>query len=93
LQQAKTTKTAFDNATNARQLAFKDLKPLATKIVNALSASDATDLSVTDAKTINRKIQGTKSGSTSKTPVTPAEPNAPIPAEKPFPPASRVMIA
>lgn len=37
LQQAKTTKTSFDNATNARQLAFKDLKPLATKVVNALA--------------------------------------------------------
>ena len=42
LQQVKTTKTSFDNATNARQIAFKDLKPLVTKIVNALSVSGAT---------------------------------------------------
>ena len=37
LQQAKTNKTSFDNSTNARQLAFKGLKPLATKVVNALA--------------------------------------------------------
>lgn len=60
LQQTKTTKTNFDNATNARQIAFKDLKPLATKIVNALSVSGATNLVVADAKTINRKIQGVR---------------------------------
>jgi hypothetical protein len=67
LQQAKTTKTSFDNATNARQLAFKDLKPLSTKIVNALAVSGATTLAVDDAKTINRKIQGAKANSGTKT--------------------------
>ena len=82
LQQAKTTKTSFDNATNARQLAFKDLKPLATKIVNALSVSGATALAVDDAKTINRKIQGAKANGTAKVPATPADPNAPVPTDK-----------
>jgi hypothetical protein len=82
LQQAKTTKTSFDNATNARQLAFKDLKPLATKVVNALSASGATDLAIADAKTINRKIQGAKATGSTKTPTTPADPNASTPTDK-----------
>lgn len=82
LQQAKTAKTSFDNATNARQLAFKDLKPLATKVVNALSVSGATALSIADAKTIHRKIQGAKANGGTKTPTTPADPNAPIPTDK-----------
>lgn len=82
LQQAKTTKTSFDNATNARQLAFKDLKPLATKVVNALSVSGATDLAIADAKTINRKIQGAKANGDAKAPATPADPNAPAPTDK-----------
>ena len=79
LQQAKTTKTSFDNATNARQLAFKDLKPFATKVVNALAVSGATALAVDDAKTINRKIQGAKANGGTKTP---ADPNAPTPTDK-----------
>jgi hypothetical protein len=82
LQQAKTNKTSFDNATNARQLAFKDLKPLATKVVNALAVSGATALAVADAKTINRKIQGAKANGGTKTPTTPADPNAPTPTDK-----------
>lgn len=82
LQQAKTTKTSFDNATNARQLAFKDLKPLATKIVNALAVSGATDLAIADAKTINRKIQGAKANGGIKPPTTPADPNTPTPTDK-----------
>ena len=82
LQQAKTSKTSFDNATNARQLAFKDLKPLATKVVNALSVSGATDLAIADARTINRKIQGAKANGGTKAPTTPADPNAPAPTDK-----------
>jgi hypothetical protein len=66
LQQTKTTKTNFDNATNARQLAFKDLKPFTTKIVNAIAVSGAITLAIADAKTINRKIQGAKANGTKK---------------------------
>jgi hypothetical protein len=66
IQQVKTNKTGFDNATNARQIAFKDLKPLSTKIVNALAVSGASKLVLDDAKTVNRKIQGTRASSTAK---------------------------
>ena len=38
--------------------AFKPLKSLATKIINALDATDASAETVKDARTINRKIQG-----------------------------------
>lgn len=58
LQAVKVAKTAHDNATNAREIAFKPLKPLATKIVNGLAASDATAQTVADARSSNRKIQG-----------------------------------
>lgn len=53
------TKNAFDNVTGIRQTTFAPLKPLATKIINALSATDAPTTVIKDAKTINRKLQGT----------------------------------
>jgi hypothetical protein len=58
LQTVKTTQTAFNNATNSRMVAFKPLKALSTKIINALDATDALPETVKDAKTINRKLQG-----------------------------------
>ncbi|HMU78582.1 MAG TPA: hypothetical protein PKA86_12260, partial [Bacteroidia bacterium] len=41
VQAVKIAKTAYDNATNARELAFKPLKPLDTRVVNAMAASEA----------------------------------------------------
>jgi hypothetical protein len=58
LQAVKVAKTAYDNATNARELAFKPMKSLATKIINALAATEATQQTVDDVKTTNMKIQG-----------------------------------
>ncbi|MFZ5972131.1 MAG: hypothetical protein ACOYXA_11110 [Bacteroidota bacterium] len=58
LQAVKTAKTAHDNATNAREVTFKPLKPLSTKVINGLSATDATSQTVDDAKSTNLKIQG-----------------------------------
>ncbi|WP_298138005.1 hypothetical protein [Flavobacterium sp.] len=60
-----TTKNAFDNVTGIRQTAFAPLKPLATKVINSLSATDALDTVVKDAKTINRKLQGSRAMSSS----------------------------
>lgn len=56
------SKTAFSNATNARQNAFDPLKKHCTRVVNALDATDATDKLVKDAKSINNKIQGKRAG-------------------------------
>lgn len=61
LDNFKTQKTALDNATNARRIAFADFKILSTRIINALAVSGADDLAVEDAKAINYKIQGTSS--------------------------------
>jgi hypothetical protein len=58
LQTVKTTKTAYDNACNAREIAMAPLKKLCTRIVNALEATTATKQTVNDVRTINRKIQG-----------------------------------
>ena len=58
LQTVKTAKTAYDNATNAREIAFTPLKPLATKIINALAATDAASQTIDDARTVVNKIQG-----------------------------------
>ncbi|QYS87649.1 hypothetical protein JJC03_07575 [Flavobacterium oreochromis] len=60
----KTAKTSFDNATNDRKTSFSDLKPLATKIINAFAVSGADNLALADAKAVNKKIQGSNSKST-----------------------------
>ena len=66
LQAVKTAKTGYDNATNARELAFKPLKPLSTKIINALAATDAEEQTIDDAKTTNSKIQGKRAKAVAK---------------------------
>ena len=66
LQAVKTAKTAYDNATNARELAFKPLKSLATKVVNALAATDAAQPTIADARSINTKLQGRRAKATPK---------------------------
>lgn len=76
-------KTAFVNATNARQIAFDPLKKLSTRIVNALDATDATDKLVKDARTINNKIQGKRAGDKTKPSPTPIPPLPPIPTPTP----------
>jgi hypothetical protein len=58
LQAVKVAKTNYDNATNTREVAYKTIRPLATKIINALAVSGATENTLADAKTTNNKIQG-----------------------------------
>ena len=82
----KTTKTAFDNATNAREIAFVPFKKLSTRIFNALEATDATKQTIDDANAINRKIQGkradTSKKATSVTSTTPATTTTPAATEE-----------
>ena len=68
--------TAYNNAVNTRILAFKNLKPLSTRIVNALSATDATTETIKDAKTVNKKVQGQRATAIP----TQTDPNLPAPA-------------
>ena len=59
---------------NTREVLFIGLKPLATQIMAALAASGANAQTMLNAKTINRKIQGsraTKKTNTSNTGTTP----------------------
>jgi hypothetical protein len=58
LQTVRASKSVYDNATNVREVAFKPLKKLATKIVNAMAVSHALKQNVDDIKSINFKIQG-----------------------------------
>jgi hypothetical protein len=58
LQLVKDTKVAYDNATNAREVLFKPLKPFATKLINALAAAYPTSQTIDDARTTINKIQG-----------------------------------
>ncbi|MDA3614059.1 hypothetical protein [Polluticaenibacter yanchengensis] len=66
LLETKRAKASFDNATNARQIAFKALKPLGTKIVNAFASSGAGASGIADATGINRKIQGGRASGRTK---------------------------
>lgn len=50
--------TAFKNAGTARELVFDQLNPLVTKLSNALKATDASDKTNEDAKSLVRKIKG-----------------------------------
>lgn len=56
-----TTSVDFNNAENARIIAFKDLKKTSTRLLNALDATDASSQAVKDFKIVNAKVQGTKS--------------------------------
>lgn len=58
LASMKAAKTAYDNATNAREVAFAPLKRLSTKIVNALAAVGAEQQTIDDAMTSHAKVQG-----------------------------------
>jgi hypothetical protein len=78
LQSLKTAKTALDNATNTREIAFAGLKKTSTRIVNALQATDATKQTINDAKTVNRKIQGQRADKKKPPVPTPVPGNTPV---------------
>jgi hypothetical protein len=68
-------KTAFNNTVNLRMDAFRGIKALATRLINAIQATSATNELVKDAKTYNKKLQGVRAGKIE----TPTDPNAPVP--------------
>lgn len=53
-------KTVYDNAVNERYGSYEFLKPLSTRIVNAVLTTDASEKQVDDARGFNRKIQGAR---------------------------------
>ena len=83
LANVTTAKNAFDTVTGDRQLAFEPLKSLATKVINALSVTDATEQTLADAKTINNKLQGKRATPITETP----------PPENGNPPSNTVSVS
>lgn len=67
--------TVYNNKVNERVVAFKDLKSLSTRLINALQTTDATSEKIADAKAFNKKMQGIRA----KAVETPTDPNAPAP--------------
>jgi hypothetical protein len=66
LTETQTKKTVFDNATNLRAEIFKELNPLATKIINALAVSETNPIMLSNAKSYNKKLQGKTKAKTSE---------------------------
>lgn len=50
--------TAFNTKVNERAIEFSDVRPLSTRLIAALQATDASAQTIADAKTYNNKIQG-----------------------------------
>ena len=67
--------TIYNNKVNERMVAFGNLKSFSTRLVNALQTTDATNETINNAKTFNRKMQGKKASTTQ----TPTDPNTPAP--------------
>jgi chromosome segregation ATPase len=67
--------TDYNNAVNERVEAFSDLRPLSTRLVNALESTDASEEKIDDAKGFNRKIQGQRASKKEE----PVDPNQPAP--------------
>lgn len=60
LSATSAAKMAYESAVNDREIVFKPLKKLATRIMNALKASGVSELVIKDARSINYKIQGVR---------------------------------
>lgn len=59
--------TNYTYAVDKRQLLFEGLKPYCTKIVNVLFASGASEKTMEDVKSVNRKVSGASKKKTNKT--------------------------
>ena len=68
--------TAYNAKVNERISAFGGLKSLSTRLINALQTTDATEETVDNAKTFNRKMQGKKAATLQIA----EDPNKPAPA-------------
>ena len=62
LNESKKKQVAFNKVVDERMNAFEPLKPLAQKMMAALSASGVSSQTIDGAKTIYRKLQGRRAG-------------------------------
>jgi len=58
MSEVKIAESAWSDAVGAREVLFKPLSKLTTRVVNALDASDVPASAVDNAKTIAKKLQG-----------------------------------
>jgi len=72
----------YANAVNNRQIKYQNLKKLGTRLVSALSATDANSKTIENAIAINRKIQGGRAAA--KVTPTPATGTDPTPESKSY---------
>lgn len=75
LNEVVTKNTAYNNVVNERVEAFNNLRPLATRLVNALDTTNASKEKIKDAKGFNRKLQGKRASKIEE----PLDPNEPAP--------------
>ena len=76
LAEVVTKNTLYNNKVNERVAAFKDLKSLSTRLINALQTTDATPEKIANAKTFNKKMQGVRAKAVETT----TDPNTPAPS-------------
>ena len=57
---------SYSNAIAAREIVFAPLSKLATKVINALKATDTSDQVIDNARTIIRKLQGRRASAKTK---------------------------
>ena len=67
LKSVKEKETNFNSIEGERKLKFAPVRPLATKVLNALKASSVMVTVIKDAETINRKIQGKRADNSTST--------------------------
>jgi hypothetical protein len=60
LAECTSREIAYDNLVDARIMTFKDLKPLATKVIGTLNSSGVSSQIKEAARTINHKVQGSR---------------------------------
>lgn len=58
LKNVQVKKTAFDNAVNDRNVLYAKVRPLSTRVINALKSLGLRVETIKNATTVNRKIQG-----------------------------------
>lgn len=75
LNEVVTKNTAYNNVVNERVEAFNNLRPLATRLVNAIDTTNASKEKIKDAKGFNRKLQGKRASKIEE----PLDPNEPAP--------------
>lgn len=76
IQDTETANIAYFNAVHLRQLAFADIRPLSSRLVNIIANTGAAPQTLNAAKALSRKMYGRRA---STAPPKPIDPNAEAP--------------